>query len=158
GVMGRQVAIKVPSARLLATDRAKEEFLREARSVARLQHHGIVQAYDFGEANGRCYIVYEFVDGESLAERIKPERIANDWLPPDDVTRIAAAVAEALHHAHLRGMSHGDIKPANILLDRQGKPKVTDFGLAVREEELPQQRGLLAGTYAYMSPEQVRRA
>jgi anti-anti-sigma factor len=157
-VMDRQVAVKVPSVRLLATDRAREEFLREARSVARLKHGGIVGAYDFGqEADGRCYIVYEFVDGESLAERIKPERIAADPLPPDEAARIVAGVAEALHYAHLQGLVHRDIKPANILVDRQGRPKVTDFGLAVREEELAQQRGILAGTLPYMSPEQVRR-
>src|SRR5262249_10909675 len=63
-VMDRNVAIKVPSARLLATDRAKEEFLREARSVSRLQHEGIVRAYDFGEVDGHCYIVYEYIEGE----------------------------------------------------------------------------------------------
>jgi serine/threonine protein kinase len=157
GVMDRQVAVKVPSARLLATERAREEFLREARSVARLQHEGIVRAHDFGEADGRCYIVYEYVDGESLAERIKPERIAADPLPPEEATRIVAQVAEALHYAHLQGMFHRDIKPANILLDPMGKPKLTDFGLAVREEDLAGQRGILAGTLPYMSPEQVRR-
>jgi serine/threonine protein kinase len=157
-VMDRQVAVKLPSARLLATKRAKEEFLREARSVAQLQHLGIVQAYDFGqEADGRCYIVYEFIDGESLAERIKPERIAADPLRFDEAARIVALVAEALHYAHLQGMFHRDVKPANILLNRQGRAKVTDFGLAVREEELARQRGILAGTLPYMSPEQVLR-
>jgi serine/threonine protein kinase len=158
GVMNRQVAIKVPSPWLLATERAREEFLREARSVSRLQHEGIVRAYDFGqEVDGQCYIVYEFIDGASLAERIKPERIAADPLPPEEVARIVAEVAEALHHAHLQGLVHRDVKPANILLDRQGRPKVTDFGLAVREEELAGQRGILAGTLPYMSPEQVHR-
>jgi serine/threonine protein kinase len=156
-VMDRQVAVKVPSARLLATERAREEFLREARGVARLQHEGIVRAYDFGEADGRCYIVYELVDGESLAERIKPGRLAADPLPPEEATRLVAQVAEALHHAHLQGLVHRDIKPANILLDRQGRPKVADFGVAVREEDLARERGRLAGTLSYMSPEQVRR-
>src|SRR5262249_22732382 len=136
-VMDRPVAVKVPSVRLLATDRAREEFLREARSVAQLQHEGIVRAYDFGqEADGRCDIVYEFVEGMSLAERIKPERLAADPLPPEEATRIVAQVAEALHYAHLQGWVYRDVKPANILLDRQGRPKVTDFGLAVREEGL----------------------
>jgi serine/threonine protein kinase len=158
GVMDRQVAIKVPSVRLLATERAREEFLREARSVSRLQHEGIVRAHDFGqEADGRCYIVYEFIDGASLAERIKPERTAADPLPPDEAARIVAQVAEALHYAHLQGLVHRDIKPANILLDQEGRPKVADFGLAVREEDLAGERGRLAGTLQYMSPEQVRR-
>jgi serine/threonine protein kinase len=157
-VMDRQVAVKVPSARLLETERAREEFLREARSVARLQHEGIVRAYDFGqEADGRCYLVYEYIEGASLAERIKPERLAADPLPLERATRIVAQVAEALHYAHLQGMIHRDIKPANILLDQQGRPKVADFGLAVRDEDLAGEKGRLAGTLPYMSPEQVRR-
>jgi serine/threonine protein kinase len=157
-VMRRQVAIKVPSARFLATEQARDEFLREARSVARLKHEGIIEAYDFGqEPTGRYYIVYEFVDGESLADRIKPERLTADPLSAGEAARIVAGVAEALHYAHLQEMFHRDIKPANILLDGQGKPKVADFGLAVREEDLAEQRGILAGTLPYMSPEQVRR-
>src|SRR5262249_24374453 len=116
-----------------------------------------VQAYDFGEAEGLCYNVYEFVDGESLAERIRPERIAANPMPVQEAARIVERVAEALHYAHLQGMFDRDIKPANILLGEPGKPKVTDFGLAVREEDLPNQRGLLAGSLPWMSPEQVRR-
>jgi anti-anti-sigma factor len=152
-VMDCEVAIKVPSARLLATERAREELLREVRSAARLRHEGIVRAYHFPEeSEGQCYIVYEYIEGTSLKERLK------QGLPSlEEAASIVAQVAEALHYAHLQRLIHRDIKPANILLDRQGKPKVTDFGLAVREEDLPQQRGLLAGTYAYMSPEQVRR-
>jgi serine/threonine protein kinase len=151
-VMYRQVAIKVPSRRLLATAQAEQEFLREARSVAQLQHEGIVRAYDLGqEANGLCYIVYEYVEGVTLAERIKQRP------PPEEAALITAHVAEALHCAHLEGLVHRDIKPANILLDRRGKPRVTDFGLAVREKDLPNERGRLAGTLRYMSPEQVRR-
>jgi anti-anti-sigma factor len=152
-VMDCEVAVKVPSTRLLATERAREELLREVRSAARLRHEGIVRAYHFPEeSEGQCYIVYEYIEGTSLKERLK------QGLPSlEEAASIVAQVAEALHYAHLQRLIHRDIKPANILLDRQGKPKVTDFGLAVREEELPQQRGLLAGTYAYMSPEQVRR-
>jgi serine/threonine protein kinase/DNA-directed RNA polymerase specialized sigma24 family protein len=152
-VMDRQVAIKVPSARLLASQSAKDQFLSEARSVARLQHEGIVRAYDFGqEVDGTCYIVYEFIEGTNLKERITAEPLG-----PDEAARILAQLAEALHYAHLQGLVHRDIKPANILLDRQGRPRLTDFGLAVREEDLPKERGRLAGTRHYMSPEQVRR-
>jgi serine/threonine protein kinase len=151
-VMDRQVAVKVPSRRLLATARAEQEFLREARSVSQLKHEGIVRAYDFGqEADGLCYIVYEYVEGVTLAERLKQHP------PPEEAALITAQVAEALHCAHLEGLVHRDIKPSNILLDQQGKPRVTDFGLAVREEDLPKERGRLAGTLPYMSPEQVRR-
>jgi serine/threonine protein kinase len=123
-----------------------------------LQHEGIVRAYDFGqEADGSCYIVYEFIDGINLKERIQPQRLAKEPLVPDEAARIVAQLALALHDAHLQGLVHRDVKPANILLDRHGRPRLTDFGLAVREEDLPQQRGRLAGTLPYMSPEQVRR-
>jgi serine/threonine protein kinase/formylglycine-generating enzyme required for sulfatase activity len=156
GVMDRPVAVKVPSAWLVATERAREEFLREARSVARLDCEGIVRAYDAGqEQDGRFYIVYEFVDGENLAQRIKPERIAADPLPPEKATRIVAHVAQAVHYAHLQGMVHRDIKPSNILLDRTGKPYLADFGLALREEDFGKGYKYL-GTPDYMSPEQAR--
>jgi serine/threonine protein kinase len=157
-VMDRQVAIKVPSRWLLDSQAARDQFLAEARSVARLRHEGIVRAHDFGqEADGTCYIVYEFIDGVSLKKRIEPESIAAQPLTLQAAARIVAQVAEALHHAHLQGLVHRDIKPANILLDQTGRPYLADFGLAVREEDLPGQRGHLAGTRPYMSPEQVRR-
>jgi serine/threonine protein kinase len=157
-VFDRQVAIKVPSLQLLASQGAKDQFLSEARSVGKLKHEGIVRAYDFGqEPDGRCYIVYEYIEGTSLADRIKPERIREDPLSLEEAVSIVADVAEAVHYAEIwQGLIHRDIKPANILLDRQGRPRITDFGLAVREEDLPKQRGLLAGTLPYMSPEQVR--
>jgi hypothetical protein len=147
-VMDRPVAIKVPSARLTSQS-ARDQFLSEARSVARLRHEGIVQAYDFGQdTDGGCYIVYEYIKGTNLAERL-----AKEALTPDQAANFVAEVAEALHYAHLQGLVHRDIKPANILLDEQGKPRVTDFGLAVREEDLSKERGRLAGTLAYMAPE-----
>jgi serine/threonine protein kinase len=152
-VLNRPVAVKVPSTRLMATLRAQEEFLREARIVAGLQHEGIVRAFDFGVAeDGLCYIVYEYVGGTTLAESLKQRPLS--W---DEAARLVAHVAAALHYAHLKGLVHRDLKPANILLDQAGRPRIADFGLAVREEELPKQRGLLAGTLPYMSPEQVRR-
>jgi serine/threonine protein kinase len=150
--MGRKVAIKVPNASGRAADSAREEFIREEKSVARLQHDGIVRAYDFGhEPDGRCYIVFEYIEGMTLAARLK-----EGAMPSADAARIAAQVAEALHHALIsESLVHRDIKPANILLDRAGNAKVADFGLALREEELAKQRGQFAGTLPYMSPEQV---
>jgi serine/threonine protein kinase len=155
-VFERKVAIKVPSARLLTSQRARDLFLHEARSVGRLQHEGIVKALDFGqEADGQCYIVYDLVEGLNLKERVKPERIATDPLTHEEAAKIVAQVAEALHHAHLQGLVHRDIKPANILLDKDRRARITDFGLAVREEDLAKERGRLAGALPYMSPEQL---
>lgn len=152
-VMDIDVAVKVPTARLLATADAKAAFLNEVRSVARLRHENIVRVYDFGEQpDGQCYITYEYVDGMSLAQRLQQGSMSID-----EGAAVVAKVADALHHAHLAGLFHRDVKPENILLDRRGRPRVADFGLAVREEELAKQRGLLVGTYAYLSPEQVRR-
>jgi serine/threonine-protein kinase len=157
-LMKRRVAIKVPSPELLATHQAKEQFLREAQSVAGLDHDAIVRVHDFGqEADGPCYIVYQYVEGCTLAERIKPESAAANPLAPQDAMAIVMRVAEALHHAHLQGLVHRDVKPANILLDREGQAKLADFGLAVREENLPGERGRRAGTLPYMAPEQIRR-
>jgi serine/threonine protein kinase len=157
-LMDRQVAIKVPSARLLASQNARDQFLSEARSVGRLRHEGIVLALDVGqEDDGTCYIVYEFIEGTNLEKRIASDERAPDPLTPAESARLVARLAFALHHAHLQGLFHRDIKPANILLDRQGRPFLTDFGLAVREEDLWKERGHLAGTLPYMSPEQVRR-
>lgn len=150
--MDRHVAIKVPSPALLASRQAREEFMREARSVARLRHENIVTVHDFGEEpDGSCYIIYEHISGTNLAERLERGR-----LPHDETARLIAQVAEALHCAHLLGLIHRDIKPANILLDVRGRPYIADFGLAVQEEELTKQRGRDAGTPQYMAPEQVR--
>src|SRR5262249_43231347 len=124
-VMDRQVAIKVPSARLLASQNARDQFLSEARSVSQLRHEGIVKAFDFGqEGADKCYIVYEFIKGTNLKERIRPERIATAPLATAEAARIVARLARALHYAHLRGWVHRDIKPANILIDQEGKPYV----------------------------------
>src|SRR5205823_3073875 len=109
------------------------------------------------EGDEKCYIVYEFIEGTNLKDRIKTERIEIEPLAPVEAARIVAQLALALHYAHLQGLVHRDIKPANILLDRRGRPLLTDFGLAVREKDLPKERGRLAGTMPYMSPEQVRR-
>jgi serine/threonine protein kinase len=151
-VMDRGVAIKLPNSTWLATERAREEFIAEARNAARLQHEGIVRVFDFGqEPDGRCYIVCEHVAGTSLKERI-----ASRPIPAHEAVRMVARVADALHYAHLQGLVHRDIKPANILLDNDDNPRITDFGLAVREQDLPRERNRLAGTLAYMSPEQAR--
>jgi serine/threonine protein kinase/formylglycine-generating enzyme required for sulfatase activity len=147
----RDVAIKVPHRHRIATAADVEAYLAEARMLATLDHPGIVPVHDVGRtADGLCYVVSRFVPGPDLRARIK-----QGPLSCTESAALVAAVAEALHHAHRRGLIHRDVKPANILLDEQGHPVVADFGLALREADLGTGPPL-AGTPAYMSPEQAR--
>lgn len=146
----REVAIKV-----MRTDRRGsaevDGFLKEGRRVASLKHPGIVPIYDIGCVDSKLYLVSELIPGGTLAELMKAGPV-----PPEQAMRLAAAIAEALHHAHLRGVIHRDVKPQNILIGADGLPRVTDFGIAVTEDELVQESPGTVGTYAYMSPEQIR--
>src|SRR5262249_54839392 len=109
----------------------------------------IVPVYDVGRDGASCFIVSEWIEGENLADRIKDDR------PPyRQAVRIVAEMADALGHAHAHGYVHRDIKPANILLDGSGRAYLTDFGIAVVEEELLKDVGA-AGTLPYMAPEQL---
>jgi hypothetical protein len=147
----REVAIKVPHPERLASPQAVAAYLAEARVLAGLDHPGIVPVYDFGRTDdGRCYLVSKLVPGTDLHARIQQGRLSLD-----QAVEVAARVAEALDHAHRRGLVHRDVKPANILLDPAGHPVVADFGLALRQQDFgtgPE----FAGTPAYMSPEQAR--
>lgn len=146
----RDVAIKVTIRNQLDESR-RASFLTEARIVASLDHPHIVPVYDLGETDqGDFYLVSKLIDGSDLARRMRLDR-------PDRLLalRIVEGIAEALHHAHARGLVHRDVKPANILLDRQDRPFLSDFGIALRESE-HFRIGELAGTPAYMSPEQAR--
>jgi serine/threonine protein kinase len=147
----REVAIKVPHRHRIASPADVEAYLAEARILAGLDHPGIVPVYDLGRTeDGLCYVVSKFVASSDLARRLRQGR-----LPLVEAVAIVAGVAEALHHAHRHGLVHRDVKPANILLDAESRPVVTDFGLALRAEDLG--RGpTFAGTPAYMSPEQAR--
>jgi serine/threonine protein kinase len=147
----REVAIKVPRRDCLTSAQAARAMLHEARSVAKLNHAGIVPLYDVGEHADHWFLVYQFIDGMSLAQRLRQGRLA-----PDQGACLIAQIAETLHHAHGVNLFHRDIKPANILLDKLGQPYLTDFGLAVREDELAGEQGRRTGTYPYMAPEQVR--
>src|SRR5215469_4822084 len=149
--LDRHVAIKVPSPERVSDPDHVEEYLREARALARLDHPRIVPVHDVGRtAGGLCYVVSKYIEGSDLAERKRQGRLSFR-----ESAELVAVVAEALHHAHTRGLVHRDIKPANILIDLQGQPWVADFGLALRDDDCGKEDKLV-GTPAYMSPEQAR--
>lgn len=146
----RDVAIKIPRPDRLGSPEQAKRFLEEARKAAKLDHPGIVPVYDSGRQGSRYFIVSKWIDGPSLAERLKGERLS-----PDESTEIVAQVADALNHAHSRDLVHRDVKPGNILLDTQGRAYVTDFGIAVTGDELLRESGSISGTPTYMAPEQA---
>ncbi|MCU0723311.1 MAG: protein kinase, partial [Planctomycetes bacterium] len=154
----RTVALKVMIAGEDASEEAIARFHREAESVARLGHHpNIVPVYDIGQvgATGRSplhYFAMHFVDGRPLDRVIDDGEVA-----PKRAAVIARKVAEALHHAHVNGVTHRDVKPANILVTAQGEPQVTDFGLAkdVHSDSRVTRSGATMGSPNYMSPEQA---
>lgn len=143
----------------LVTEKSVHRFEREARASGRLQHRGIVAVHATGEIDGIAYIVQELVgDGSNLSDALRRLR-DRPRLPEDYYPHVAGFVlraAEAMVEAHTAGVVHRDLKPQNILVDEQGDPKITDFGLA-RVMSDPQQSGTfdVVGTYLYMSPEQA---
>ncbi len=147
----RKVAIKVPHRKLVDRPEAAEAYLTEARTVANLDHPNIVPVHDVGSTEDcPCYVVSKYIDGTDLATRLMQSRLSIH-----ETAELVATVAEALHHAHMQGLVHRDVKPGNILLDRRGQPFVADFGLALREQDVSK-GPRHAGTPAYMSPEQAR--
>jgi formylglycine-generating enzyme required for sulfatase activity len=149
--LDRHVAIKVPKPERIAAPGDLDAYFAEAKILAKLDHANIVPVHDVGRTDdGLCFVVSKFIEGSDLAAKIKDGRPSYR-----ESAELAAAVAEALHHAHTSGLVHRDVKPANILIDTQGKPYVADFGLALKDEDFGKLAGL-AGTPAYMSPEQAR--
>ena len=149
--LDRLVAIKIPNPERITQPEHVEAFLAEARILANLDHPNIVPVYDVGRSeDGLCFIVSKLVDGSNLAARIEQSRPSFH-----DSAELVAAIADALHYAHIRGLVHRDIKPANILIDASGKPCLVDFGLALTDEDFGKSAGY-AGTPTYMSPEQAR--
>jgi len=150
--LGRPVALKLVLDHADAEER--ERFKLEAKAAARLQHPGIVAIYDVGEdAEGRRFLAMELVEGESLSARIK----RRGPLPARDAAKLTQQLAKAIHYAHTREILHRDLKPGNVLIDREGTPRLTDFGLAkdLRRDERLTATGDVMGTPAYMPPEQA---
>ncbi|HEX4592082.1 MAG TPA: serine/threonine-protein kinase, partial [Gemmataceae bacterium] len=149
--LGRQVAIKVPHARQVADPDNAELYLHEARTVAGLDHPHIVPVFDVG-GTPECpfFVVSKHIDGTTLADRLRAGRYA-----PTTAAELVASMAECLHYAHRQGLVHRDVKPGNILIDKSEKPFLTDFGLALLDQDVGNQSGY-CGTPAYMSPEQAR--
>jgi eukaryotic-like serine/threonine-protein kinase len=150
--LGRTVAVKVLKDGLAQDPRFVERFRREARSAAGLTHPNIAGVFDYGEEDGRYFIVMELADGIDLARLLLEE----GPLPVERALKISAASADALGHAHRMGVIHRDVKPANIVVDAHDRVKVTDFGIArAAGDSTITQTGTILGTAFYLSPEQA---
>ena len=136
----------------LATDRqAAERFSREAQAAARLSHPGIVTVFDTGNDENGPFIILELIEGDTLASTLAQ----GGAMSPADVVNVVSQVAMALDHAHAQGVIHRDIKPGNLILDSEGRVRLTDFGIAktVDDPTTITGGGELVGTIAYMAPE-----
>ena len=152
-LLERHVALKILHDRFTDDDEYVERFRHEARAVAQLSHPNIVTVIDRGEQDGRQFIVFELVAGENLKELV--ERTGP--LPVRRVLELGLDIARALAFAHASGLIHRDVKPQNVLLDGEGQPKVTDFGIARSLDAVGHtQTGTVLGTSHYIAPEQAR--
>lgn len=161
--LDRRVAIKVLRAELLAKNNAKRRLIREARAAARLDHPNICSIYDVNEADSHTFIVMQYVEGETLAEKTTQKALSLS-----EAVNIVSQTAEALAEAHAHGIIHRDIKPQNIMITPRGHVKILDFGLCKQLEGAPDidneattvsllsTPGGIIGTMPYMSPEQVQ--
>ncbi|MEM9589331.1 MAG: serine/threonine-protein kinase, partial [Planctomycetota bacterium] len=154
-MLGREVAVKVLSPRISNDPAFEKRFAREARALAQLSHPGIVTIYDFGRQDDLCYLVMEFIDGVDLRDAIRAKAI-----DADKTLEVVSQICDALQYAHAQGVVHRDIKPENILLDRKGRVKLADFGLAKLVGTNDNDASLTAtnqvmGTLHYMAPEQL---
>ncbi len=151
-ILERRVAVKLMNREVASDSDQLERFRREARAVAQLSHPHIVGVIDAGEDDGRPYIVLEYVEGETLKERIR----RHGRLPIGEAVAYAIEIARALGAAHARHIVHRDVKPQNVLIDQEGSAKVTDFGIArTLEEDGLTADGRVLGTTDYVSPEQA---
>ena len=149
--LGRSVALKFLAPHLLEDEDARKRFEREARAAASLDHPNICTTYEIDEADGQTYLAMAYIDGPSLAEKIKERP-----LPLNEALDLAIQIAEGLQEAHDKGVVHRDIKPQNIMLTAKGQVKIMDFGLAsLAGRSRLTKSGTTLGTPAYMSPEQL---
>ena len=151
--LNRLVAIKTIRAGVFATEAEVQRFRNEAEAVAQLDHPRIVPIHEVGKIGDCHYFSMKLLPGGSLAHRLETFRA-----DPLAAVSVVIEVARAIQHAHQRGVLHRDLKPANILLDENGQPQVTDFGLAKRfgEDSSLTESGAIMGTPSYMAPEQAR--
>ena len=153
--LDRLVALKILAPEKQSDPQFAERFEREARALARLNHPNIVTVYDFGEVQGRFYLLMEYVDGLTLRQLLQHGKLV-----PDEALHLVPKICEALQFAHEHGIIHRDIKPENILLDKQGRVKIADFGIAKitglesKDFSLTGAKDVM-GTPHYMAPEQV---
>jgi serine/threonine protein kinase len=154
-VIGRQVAIKVIQAHVgldaQELEQLQARFEREFKSAGTLSHPNIVTIHDVGQENDCSFIAMEFVKGEGLDEVIASNRV----LSFKEIADLTLQISDGLDYAHERGVIHRDIKPANIIITREGRPKITDFGIAKVTTTTLTRTGTVIGTPSYMSPEQV---
>jgi serine/threonine-protein kinase len=153
--MNREVAVKVLQPRLAANRAFIERFTREAHVAARLSHNNVVQAFDVGSAGSLHYFVMEYVKGTTIKQEVEEGKVYGER----EAVEIVLQIAQALQHAHRRGLIHRDVKPANIILTLDGAAKLADLGLARQTNDLAldqAERGMTIGTPFYISPEQIR--
>jgi serine/threonine-protein kinase len=150
--LGRQVALKVLLQRYLGDATFVERFRREAKAAAGLNQANLVSIYDWGELDGTYYIVMEYVEGETLKDYIRRQ----GRLSGNEAVRVSLQLLAALEFAHRNGIVHRDIKPQNVMLDREGNVKVTDFGIARAGDSGMTEAGSILGTAQYLAPEQAQ--
>ena len=150
--LGRRVALKLLYRRFAEDEEFVERFRREASSAAGLQHPNVVAVFDRGEFDGTYYIAMEFLEGRSLKQLVRQEGA----LDPDRAIDLVIQILKAARFAHRRGIVHRDIKPHNVLVDAEGRVKVTDFGIARAGASDMTETGSIMGTAQYLSPEQAQ--
>ena len=150
--LGRKVALKILYRRFAEDSEFVERFRREASSAAGLQHQHVVAVYDRGEYDGTYYIAMEYLEGRSLKTIVQQEAP----LDPDRAIDLTIQVLRAARFAHRRGIIHRDLKPHNVIVDAEGRAKVTDFGIARAGASDMTQTGSIMGTAQYLSPEQAQ--